>query len=83
MQAKYGGAKKQSRRQAESPGEFDHFADVLSRLFAGPKVHRMNQKLREAIAEIDWDRAAFQLHYITLNQISDLARQRAKRLVAE
>lgn len=81
VQAKYGGAKKQSRRQAESPGEFELFADVLSRLVAGPKVHRMNQKLREAISDIDWDRAAFQLHYITLNQVSDLALQRAKRLI--
>jgi hypothetical protein len=68
IQAKYSGPKKANKRQPEPPDHFEYFCSVLSRLYAGPKAYKMNRRLREAIADIDWDSANFQLYYITLRQ---------------
>lgn len=68
LQAKFSGHKKTGKKRTEDPESFDSFCSVLTRLYAGPKKYRMNQKLKEARAEIDWDRDSFLLHYITLAQ---------------
>ncbi len=68
LQAKFSGHKKTGKKRSEEPESFDSFCSVLGRLFAGPKKFKMNQKLKEARAEIDWDRDSFLLHYITLAQ---------------
>jgi hypothetical protein len=68
LRAKYSGHNKTSKKRTEAPEIFDSFCSVLTRLYAGPKKYRMNQKLREARAEIDWDHDTFLLHYITLAQ---------------
>ena len=68
LQAKFSGHKKTGRKRLEDPEGFDSFCSVLTRLFAGPKKFKMNQKLKEARAEIDWDHDSFLLHYITLAQ---------------
>jgi AIPR protein len=66
LQAKFSGHKKTGKKRSEDPETFDSFCSVLTRLHAGPKKFKMNQKLKEARAEIDWDRDSFLLHYITL-----------------
>ncbi|MGA2200819.1 MAG: AIPR family protein [Terriglobales bacterium] len=68
VQAKFSGHKKTSKKRLEDPESFDFFCSVLARLFAGPKKFKMNQKLKEARAEIDWEHDSFLLHYITLAQ---------------
>jgi AIPR protein len=68
LQAKFSGHKKTGHKKLEDPESFDFFCSVLSRLFAGPKKFKMNQKLKEARADIDWDHDSFLLHYITLAQ---------------
>jgi hypothetical protein len=68
LQAKFSGHKKAAKRRLEDPETFDFFCSVLSRLYAGPKKFKMNQRLKEARAEIDWDHDSFILHYITLAQ---------------
>lgn len=68
LQAKFSGHKKAGKKGTEDPERFDYFCSALSRLYAGPKKFKMNQKLREARAEIDWDRDSFLLHYLTLAQ---------------
>lgn len=68
LQAKYSGEKKKNKAAAEDFDAFDFFRGVLSRLYSGPKDLRMNTKLKEAITDIDWDRDAFLLHYITLQR---------------
>jgi hypothetical protein len=79
VQAKYAGAKKQSRKPSEEKADFDRFLTVLKRMVEGPKIHAMNQKLREALAEVDFENANFQLFYITLRQIPDDLRILADR----
>lgn len=66
LQAKYSGGKKTGKKAAEKSETFDYFCGVLSRLHAGPSQLKMSQKLKEAIADIDWDKDNFLLHYITL-----------------
>ena len=68
LQAKFSGHKKTGKKRSEDPETFDFFCSVLRRLYAGPKKFKMNQKLKEARAEIDWDHDTFLLHYITLAQ---------------
>lgn len=68
LQAKFSGHKKSGKRAHEDPDRFDYFCSVLSRLYAGPKKFDMNQRLKEARADIDWDRDSFNLHYLTLAQ---------------
>jgi hypothetical protein len=68
IQAKYSGQKKASKRPAENPDHFESFCSVLARLYAGPKAYKMNSRLREGIADINWETANFQLYYITLRQ---------------
>ena len=70
IQAKYsGGGRKAAKRQSESPADFDSFRNVLARL-RNFRTLEMNEPLREAAAEIDWDRDRFQLFYITLRRLS-------------
>ncbi len=66
LQAKFSGHRKTGKKRSEDPESFDYFCSALARLHAGPKKFKMNQKLKEARAEIDWDRDSFLLHYITL-----------------
>lgn len=74
VQAKYAGGKKQSRKTPEDKADFDRFLTVLKRMVEGPKIHAMNQKLREVLSDVDFDNANFQLFYITLRQVpEDLA----------
>jgi hypothetical protein len=68
IQAKFSGHKKTGKKGTEDPERFDYFCSVLTRLYGGPKKYKMNQKVREARAEIDWDRDSFLLRYITLAQ---------------
>jgi hypothetical protein len=66
LQSKYSSAKKRGKKLTEEPETFAYFSNVLQRLYAGPQSLKMNRKLKEAIADIDWERDAFHLHYITL-----------------
>lgn len=68
LQAKYSGIKKRGKKAAAAPETFEYFSNVLARLYVGPKEFKMNGKLKEAIADIDWERDAFILHYITLQK---------------
>jgi hypothetical protein len=68
IQAKYAGNRKRARRPCEDPADFDSFAGVLSRLYAGPDRYQMNAHLREAIVDVDWDHDTFDLRYVTLRQ---------------
>ncbi len=68
IQAKYSGQKKASKRPIEDPDHFGYFCSVLERLYAGSKLYKMNNRLREGIADINWETANFQLYYITLRQ---------------
>jgi hypothetical protein len=68
IQAKFSGARKAGKKRCEDPADFDSFCSVLSRLHTGPGELKMNQKLREAIVDIDWERDDFDLRYITLSQ---------------
>ena len=52
-------------RQAEEPVDFQSFRTVLGRLRSF-RTLEVYEALREAAAEIDWDRDSFQLYYITL-----------------
>jgi hypothetical protein len=79
LQAKFSGHKKTGKKRFEDPESFDYFCSVLGRLYAGPKKLRMNQKLKEARAEIDWDRDTFILHYITLAQPAQNSFNQAER----
>jgi len=70
VQAKYsGGGRKTARRRPEEPADFDSFRNVLSRLWNFRNLE-MNEPLREAAAEIDWDKDRFQLYYITVRQLA-------------
>ena len=75
IQAKFSGTKKAGSKQIEDAERFDYFCSVLARLYAGPKKFKMNQKVKEARAEIDWDRDSFLLHYITLAQPAESAHE--------
>jgi hypothetical protein len=68
VQAKYSGIKKAGKKGAEKSETFDYFCGVLSRLSAGPSKYAMNQKLKDAIADISWEKDNFLLHYITLHR---------------
>jgi hypothetical protein len=68
IQAKYSGDKKKGKKLTEKAETFDYFCGVLSRLYAGPSNYSMSQKLKEAIADIDWEKDNFLLHYITLHK---------------
>jgi hypothetical protein len=59
LQAKFSGHKKTGKKGMEDPERFDYFCSVLTRLYGGPKKFKMNQKVREARAEIDWDHDSF------------------------
>lgn len=78
LQAKFSGHKKASKKRLEEPDKFDSFCSVLERLYLGPKKFKMNQKLKEARVDIDWDRDSFLLHYITLAQPAQNSYQQAK-----
>jgi hypothetical protein len=79
LQAKFSGHRKTGKKRSEDPESFDYFCSVLTRLHAGPKKFRMNQKLKEARAEIDWDRDSFLLHYITLAEPAQNSINQANR----
>jgi hypothetical protein len=79
LQAKFSGHRKTGKKRSEDPESFDYFCSVLTRLHAGPKKFRMNQKLKEARAEIDWDRDSFLLHYITLAEPAQNSINQASR----
>jgi len=79
LQAKFSGHKKAGKKGTEDPERFDYFCSVLTRLYAGPKKFKMNQKVKEARAEIDWDRDSFILHYITLAQPAQNSRNQARQ----
>ena len=79
IQAKYASDKKTGKKSLEKAKPSDHFCRVLSRLHTGPSKYRMNQKLKEAIVDIDWDKDNFMLHYITLtNSPQTIMRARNK-----
>jgi hypothetical protein len=78
LQAKYSGEKKPAKRANEKSETFDYFCGVLSRLNRGPAKQRMNQRLKEAIADIDWDKDNFILHYITLQHPAENSYTRAE-----
>jgi hypothetical protein len=63
----------------EKVEEFIHFCEVLKRLHpvTGSKYAK-NQKLLEAIADIDWENDIFELQYISLGRAVDGIRTRAE-----
>ena len=79
IQAKYTGEKKTGKKAIEKAEPFDHFCRVLSRLNTGPSKFKMNQKLKEAVVDIDWDKDNFMLHYITLQQPAENSYARAEQ----
>ena len=79
IQAKYSGEKKSGKKAIEKSETFDYFCGVLSRLHAGPSKLKMNQKLKEAIADIEWAEDNFLLHYITLQKPAENSYVRAEQ----
>jgi AIPR protein len=78
IQAKYSSDKKAGKKAVEAAEPFDHFCRVLTRLCAGPSKYKMNQKLKEAVVDIEWDKDNFMLHYITLRQPAQNSFSRAE-----
>ena len=71
VQAKYSGARKKASRAYDSNADVDYFRAVLNRLADSPSKYQMNAKLREVVADIDWERDSFDLRYITLRQLPE------------
>ncbi len=70
IQAKFsGGGRKTAKRRPEEAADFEYFRNVLNRL-QNFRALQMTENLRDICAEIDWDRDRFQLHYITLRQLT-------------
>src|SRR5262249_40202029 len=77
VQSKY-----HSKKQTEPPDWFSHFADVLKRIVPSAKDYKRNQKLSDAVEDIDWDNDTFELHYISLSKASENLRAREKQGVS-
>lgn len=75
VQAKFHGQDKPEKQE-----DFVHFCEVLNRL--NPQTGKgipKNRKLQEAIADIDWDKDYFMLHYITLGKAGEALKLRADK----
>lgn len=59
-------------------GEFTDFCDVLRKLHPKYKLQK-NQKLQEAIPDIDWSSDAFELQFLTLGKVGENLRTRAEQ----
>jgi hypothetical protein len=72
IQAKYSSGKKVAKRPSETREDIEHFRAVLGRLYKYREL-KVNKRLRDACAEIDWENDNFAMYYITLRQFpSDL-----------
>src|SRR5579859_5005611 len=74
VQAKFHGQDKPEKQE-----DFVHFCEVLIRLH--PKTGKgipKNHKLQDAIADIDWEKDYFMLHYITLGKAGEALRIRTE-----
>jgi hypothetical protein len=69
IQAKYSSGKKVAKRPSETREDIDHFRAVLGRLYRYREL-KVNKRLRDACAEIDWENDNFAMYYITLRQFS-------------
>jgi hypothetical protein len=67
IQAKYSSGKKVTKRPSETREDIDHFRAVLGRLYSYREL-KVNSRLRDACAEIDWENDNFAMYYITLRQ---------------
>ena len=75
VQSKFRGADKY-----EDPEDLTHFCDVIGRLHdAYSKKQKLNRKVTEALAEIDWEADYFDLQYITVGRVSEALRARAEK----
>lgn len=71
-------AKCRGRGVPEKAEQFIEFCEVLKRLHpVTGSAHAKNQKLTEAIADIDWENDSFELQYISLGRVSKSIRDRA------
>jgi hypothetical protein len=67
IQAKYSSGKKAAKRPSETREDIDHFRAVLGRLYRYREL-KVNKRLKDACAEIDWENDSFAMYYITLRQ---------------
>ena len=75
VQSKFRGTDKH-----EDAEDFSHFCEVIGRLFdVYNKKQKLNRKITEALAEIDWDTDYFDLRYITVAKVSEALRTRAEK----
>jgi hypothetical protein len=77
VQAKY-----HAKKYTEEADPFSHFADVLKRLVPSAKDYKRNEKLSDAIEDIDWENDTFDLHYVNLGKAADNVRAREKQGVS-
>jgi hypothetical protein len=77
VQSKY-----HSKKGPEPPDWFSHFADVLKRLVPSTTNYKRNQRLTDAIDDIDWENDTFELHYVSLSKAGDNLRAREKQGVS-
>jgi hypothetical protein len=77
VQAKY-----HARKYTEEADQFSHFADVLKRIAPSAKNYKRNERLSDAIADIDWENDTFELHYVSLGKAADNVRAREKQGVS-
>jgi AIPR protein len=75
VQSKYRGPDKH-----ESPEDFTHFCEVISRLYDSyRKKQKLNRKVTEALQDIDWQSDYFELHFVSLGKISQAIRDRGAK----
>lgn len=78
VQAKYHGSGK-----AEKEETVNHFADVFKRIHpAYRSKHKISQRVREAVEDIDWSNDTFDLHFITLGTVNQNMRAREEQGVS-
>jgi hypothetical protein len=77
VQAKY-----HAKKYTEEADPFSHFADVLKRIAPSAKNYNRNEKLSDALEDIDWENDAFELHYVSLCRAADNVRAREKQGVS-
>jgi hypothetical protein len=73
VQTKFHGQDKSEKQE-----DFVHFCEVLSRLRSNKGIPK-NHKLQDAIADIDWDKDYFMLHYATLGKAGEALRTRSDK----
>jgi hypothetical protein len=73
VQSKFHGAEKH-----EELTNLSHFCEVVKRLYdVSIKRQKLNRKVTEALADIDWESDFFDLQFVTLGKVSQTLRDRA------